>query len=114
MAELLEDVSRIVQEMDDLNQQVREIGLHTALNRLGQAASAVGNSWSKSWLGYQANVYYKDFREPGKGAYFDKRAGLRTQGTRFNDTSGDWVEYDPQIIIDKIYDRGGNPDMDGS
>ena len=112
MAELLEDVSRIVQEMDDLNQQVREIGLHTALNRLGQAASAVGNSWSKSWLGYQANVYYKDFREPGKGAYFDKRAGLRTQGTRFNDTSGDWVEYDPQIIIDKIYDRGGNPDMD--
>ena len=111
MSELLADISQIVQEMEDLNQQAQEIGLHKTLQELYQAAYEVGQSWSKSWLGYHANVYYRGFRMPGEGAYFNRRRGLRNSGPSGTRTSGDWMEYDPQKVIEEIKHRAGDPDM---
>ena len=111
MSELLEDISQIVQEMDDLDQQAREVGLRKTLRELHQAAYEVGQSWSKSWLGYHANVYYRDFFVPGSGAYFNKRRGLRNMGTVGARTSGDWAEYDPEEVIQEIYHRVGDPNI---
>lgn len=111
MSELLEDISRIVEEMDDLNQEARDIGLRKTLHDLYQAGSEVGQSFSKSWLGYHATVYYKDFCMPGVGAYFNSLRGLRNSGTIGTRTSGDWVEYDPQEVVDEIYHRAGDPNI---
>ena len=84
MSDLLEDISHVVVEMDDLNHKAAEIRLRTIVHALDQAAYQVGRSSSKSWHGYHANVYYKDFRPPGEGAYFNPMRGLRTQGNRAN------------------------------
>ena len=111
MSEFLEELSQIIQEMEDLNQQAQEIGLRKTLRELYQARDQVGESWSKSWLGYHANVYYRDFLEPETGAYFSKRRGLRNSGTRGARTSGEWMEYDPQKVIEEINRRAGNPNM---
>ena len=111
MSELLEKISQIVQEMDDLHQQATEIGVSRTLHLLDQAGYEVGQSWSKSWQGYHANVYYQDFRSPETGAYFNASRGLRNRGKFGPPTSGAWVEYDPQTVIEEIHDRAGDPDI---
>ena len=111
MPEFLEELSQIVQEMEDLNQNGHEVGLRKTLHELYKAAYEVGESWSKSWLGYHANVYYKDFLAPEAGAYFNKRWGLRNSRNTGARTSGDWIEYDPQQVIEEIDHRAGDPNM---
>jgi hypothetical protein len=46
------------------------------LNALGEAADKTGRSFSGSWLGYHARVYYEDFQTPPPGARFDQEWGL--------------------------------------
>ena len=111
MSTASDEISQIVHEMDDLNKQALEIGLHKTLRELDTAAYEVGQSSSKSWLGYQANVYYRDFLPPGQGAYFNRSFGLRNRGNGSNRTAGDWVEYTPQTVIREINDRAGHPDV---
>ena len=112
MPELLEDISQIVQEMHDLKQQAQETGLQKTLCELYKAVSDVGQSSSKSWLGYQANVYYRNFRIPAEGAYFNKRQGLRNKGNTRSRTSGDWVEYDSEQVMKEINHRAGDPNIE--
>ena len=51
----------------------------------------IERSWSNSWLGYQANVYYRNFQKVPPGAYFSKEWGIiRSQG--------DWVEYEHEDV----------------
>ena len=74
MADLVEEITQVIQEMHDLNEQAQEIGLsRNTVSDLYKASNEVGQSWSKSWLGYQANVYYRNFRTPGEGDYFSRR-----------------------------------------
>ena len=111
MSEILEDISQIIQEMEDLSQQAQEIGLHKTLQKLEQAAYEVGKSWSKSWLGYHANVYHRGFLEPETGVYFNRRSGLRNHGRAGSRALEEWMEYDPQKVIEEISHRAGDPNM---
>lgn len=40
-----------------------------------EEAEKVAKSWSQSWLGYHANVYYRDLNPPPPGAVFSKAWG---------------------------------------
>ena len=111
MADLLAELAQIAQQMDELANQARTIGLLKTLNSLGNTAFEIGHSWSGSWIGYQANVYYRSFQPPEKDAYFDKVRGLDRQWERENRTSGNWREYDREEVVREIEHRAGNPDM---
>jgi hypothetical protein len=51
----------------------------------------IDGTHSKSWLGYQAYVYYRDFRSPVAGDHFSIEWGLMR-------SSQNWVEYPPEAV----------------
>lgn len=79
------------------------------LSALMDAANSVGRSFSGSWLGYHSRVYYADLQVPPAGARFSQQYGLR--GGYLSETSGDWVEFDPERVKDYIRKSAGSPDM---
>ena len=112
MNDPLLDASKVIETLDGLNSRAAEIKLGESIRRLAQAAREIGQSWSRSWFGYQAQVYYRGFRQPGQNAYFDKTWGLNRNISPLSRTSGDWVEYDGEEVIREISERAGNPDQD--
>ena len=80
------------------------------LDRVQQAAEKVGESWSGSWLGYQANVYYRDLMPPPPGAHFSSEWGSR-QGAFGQGSSGEWFEYSPEDVEAAINELSGNADL---
>jgi len=67
------------------------------LNRVWRRATEIGKSSSGSWLGYQANVYYRNFEPPPAGAHFNVEFGTAV-GYR------DWLEHTGQEVFDLIVD----------
>ena len=111
MSDLLTELAQIAHRMDEIVNQAHTTGLLQTLDMLEKAALEVGNAASGSWFGYQANVYYNYFRPPEGNAFFDKERGLERRWEPHNRTSGDWKEYDFQVVIRAIERRAGHPDM---
>ncbi len=113
MVDSSDELIQIAEEMGELLERAREIRIRDTLNRLEAAATEVGHSASKSWLGYHANVYYRNFQSPPGHAYFNRRYGLGAWKPYYTDlrTSGDWEEYGRDHVINTIHSRGGNPEM---
>ncbi|MGI5151355.1 TIR domain-containing protein [Plantactinospora sp. CA-294935] len=78
------------------------------LSALESAAEEVGRSWSKSSLGYQANVYYADFKAPPAGHMFSREWGFLGM---LHGTVGDWKPYDSDEVVAYIETLAGNPDL---
>jgi predicted nucleotide-binding protein len=72
----------------------------TALNAIWQRARELGKSASGSWLGYHANVYYKDFQPPPAGVHLDIDNG--TGGTYFAGPDPNWVERTSEEVFDLL------------
>ena len=79
------------------------------LNALEVAADEVARSWSKSNLGYQANVYYEEFKAPPPGAMFSREWGFLGM---FQGTTGDWTAHNVDDVIERIERLAGNPGLD--
>lgn len=69
------------------------------LNAVWRRAKDLGESASGSWLGYQANVYYRDFKAPPAGVHFDIDHGI---GSHYYSASQDWVEHTGQAVFDSL------------
>ena len=110
MDELHEELLAIADAMDRLVERGDEPDVVEPLWRLDRAADEIGKSSSGSWLGYHANVYYKDFQRPRPGAHFSRNSGLRVTASS-DSTTGKWMEYDPQAVEAAVHERAGNPDM---
>lgn len=82
----------------------------SVLNEAWQRAKEIGKSASGSWMGYQANVYYKDFRAPPAGEHFDIENG--TEGTYYSVPNPNWVEHTGQEVFDLLLDERGNQALD--
>ena len=78
---------------------------------LEDAAHAVGKSFSGSWQGYHARVYYADLLPPPPGAHFSQEWGLMDVYMSSLGSRGDWREYDPDHIKDYIRTTAGDPDL---
>jgi hypothetical protein len=79
------------------------------LDALDAAVKRVARSWSESNLGHHSRVYYRDFRPPPPGAHFDSEWGFRSQ---IQGTRGDWIEYDPDDVIESIHELAGSPSLE--
>lgn len=111
--ELYSLTNELIDIKEDLNSLIEEFDLDNfkeATKNIVETANEVGNSWSGSWIGYHANVYYEGLESPPAGAHFSSEWGNRD--ALFNyDTSGDWREYQFEDIKRLIYENAGNPDL---
>jgi len=76
-----------------------------------EGAEKVAKSWSQSWLGYHADVYYRDLNSPPPGAVFSKEWGLMERAGGLGST-GEWVIVDRDQLLAHIYERAGALDLD--
>lgn len=79
------------------------------LKKVLDAGVAIHEAWSGSNLGYQATVYYADFRRPPAGAHFSVTSGIGEDW--LSDTVGDWREFSATQVKTALYQFAGNPDM---
>lgn len=82
------------------------------LKSLGDAASAVGKSFSGSWLGYHSRVYYDGLEPPPAGANFSQEWGLKDMSFSSHGSRGNWQEYRFDEVIRRIGAKAGNPDIE--
>lgn len=82
------------------------------LNVIWQNANELGKSSSKSWLGYQANVYYRDFEAPPAGVHFNVEFG--TGGNYFSGPDPNWIEHTTQEVYDYLVDSSGKSALEAA
>lgn len=82
------------------------------LSNLSEAVNSVSKSFSGSWQGYHAYVYYEDFKKPPPGAHFSQEWGLMDNYMSNLGSRGSWKEYDPEYVKTHILKLAGNPDLD--
>ena len=75
MSDLHSELQEITDSLDRLAAQGRSEEIQQPIRRLKDAVKQVGESWSGSWMGYHATVYYKDFQPPPSSAKFSKERG---------------------------------------
>ena len=111
MTELHQELLAIADRIEGFIVQFTSSEIKEPLDRLENAASTVGKSWSGSWLGYHAYVYYKDLQPPPPGAHFSQEWGI---GEKFavQGTTGDWREYNADQVEKLIYEIADNPNLD--
>lgn len=111
MDKIIVDLNEIIKELSDYRNYDRKIADLILLK-----TQEIDKSWSHSILGYQCNVYYRDFKEPPNNAYFSIEWGIQLHPTMQlfqqyalshslddffpkNGSVGDWVEYSSEEII---------------
>ena len=102
----------IVDTLQGLAARGAEPEIQDPLQNLRRAAEEVGKAWSGSWMGYQANVYYRDLKPPPPGAHFNPEWGMMPSAFVPERTTGDWIEYDPEEVSSFIYKRAESPNME--
>ena len=112
MSEQQKELLEMADTLDRLVERGRQPNVREPLVQLENAANETGRSWSGSWLGYHAYVYYEGLRPPPGGAHFSPDEGMRNRFVR--NTTGDWEEFDPEMVKATIYERAGNPDLEVS
>lgn len=106
-----EDLLALADKLEDTLGEWQQSGVEEAIEAVEDAAVEVGESHSKSWLGYHATIYYSEFRPPPPGVRFSQEHGLRE--IPFNlGTRGDWVEYGRDQVRREIFRRAGVSDLD--
>ncbi len=105
--ELLE----IADRLDQWGQRAELPEVKEPLDRLEEAAVAIGKSWSGSWLGYHARVYYHDLTPPPPGVHFSQEWGLKDSWP-IQDTTGDWQEFGEEDLETGVYQLAQNPNLE--
>lgn len=109
----VKELFEISEEMKTLNADFIGSDDAKALQVLSDVVEAIGESWSGSWLGYHAHVYYAGLQAPPAGAHFSAEWGFKDMSfTGINGTEGEWREYEPGPLRDHILSEAGAPDLD--
>ncbi|MQP65518.1 hypothetical protein GE253_09155 [Niveispirillum sp. SYP-B3756] len=82
------------------------------LSALKESASKVAKSFSGSWLGYHSRIYYENLVPTPAGANFSAEWGAKDMSFTELGSTGDWVEYQYDFIINYIKQCSGNPNLD--
>lgn len=106
---LSQELTGIVEKLEALANDKEFNHIISIADGLQDASERIGKSWSGSCLGYHANVYYCDFCKPPIGAYFSVEWGLKT--ALGDGTKGNWIEHDPDRVIEEILKEAGQPDL---
>lgn len=86
-----EELLKIADRLDQEAKLGNTPAIYEPVHVISDAASKIGKASSGSWLGYHANVYYKDLKPPVPGDHFSQEWGL--MDSYGNNTTGNWQEY---------------------
>lgn len=106
-----EELFKIADRLQAASESEALVEQEEALEALAGAAINAGRAFSGSWLGYHANVYYRDLATPPPGAHFSQEWGLKKMPGSSLGSRGEWVEIPFEEVIEKIRDEAGNPDL---
>jgi hypothetical protein len=110
MNEIHEELLKIPDKIEFYAQKAQEDEITKPLSKLEDVANNVGKSWSGSWLGYHANIYYNNLEVPPAGAHFSQEWGMEKLFGG-GGTTGDWREYKKDDLIKFIHALADNPDL---
>ena len=99
----------IAEDLRRLVERGRRPDFLAVLERIENAVEIAERAWSGSWLGYHANVYYRDLRTPPEGVRFDPELGLTH--TFAGQAISVWQEHDPESVVAGILEHAGNVDI---
>ena len=109
---MTESCEELVTFSHSLKEYINSKELKQALelvSALQEATVKVSKSWSGSWIGYHANVYYSKLDEPPPREHFSSEWGL--VDAYGMGTSGDWREFNQSDVRGYIFSLAGNPDL---
>ena len=106
-----EELFGIADQLKKVFSLSEESDIEKPLSDLNEAVNSVKNSFSGSWQGYHAYVYYEDFKQPPPGAHFSQEWGLMDNYMSSLGSRGNWREYDPEYVKTHILKLAGNPDL---
>jgi predicted nucleotide-binding protein len=86
------------------------VEIQVPIIEIEQAARHVEKAWSRSWMGYQSCVYYKDLSPPPAGAQFSLEWGFQQLQT-VRTTTGSWKEFTSADVKSAIMRLAGDPDL---
>ena len=105
----IDELKSIALRLDTYLKESTASSIVKPLSEIENSASLIGRAWSKSWIGYHANVYYENFTVPPAGHHFSSEWGL--MGGYGSSTYGNWVEYSADDVKTVISQRAGEPDL---
>lgn len=92
-----------------ISEEIESGSIHDTIQRINEAVRTIGRASTNSWLGYQAHVYYRGFRNPPPGDHFSSEWGL--QEAFSNPMSNNWVEVSFEDVEAAVSHAAGNPDL---
>ncbi len=109
----LEQIDKIAERLEKAEAPLKAGKTVKLLGAVDEAIEGAEAAWSGSWLGYHARVYYEGLSEPPPGAHFSKEWGMMGGlGIGGTGTIGEWNEFRRQDVIDEVWRRAGNPNLD--
>lgn len=107
-------VSTAATELDEVHDALMKVfenwraNDEAAISSVQDSAERVGESWSGSWIGYHANVYYAELQPPSAGDHFSVEWGLMNVS---DSGATGWDEYRPDDVRSAIFKLAGGPDL---
>ena len=108
------ELLRIAEDLEQWVERGNQDDIQKPLRQLRQAAKDVKRAWSGSWLGYHANVYYRDFQPRPARAHFSQWSGLKHSNIDATNSDGEWVEFSAEEVADAIHTLAGICDMNSA
>lgn len=100
----------IAKECRSIADEIETSPLNDIIQQVNDGIRVVGRASTRSWLGYQAHVYYQGFRAPPPGDHFSTEWGF-TDAYFSNPTSGNWIEVSYEDVTTEVLRIAGNPDI---
>jgi len=107
-----EALSRLVAQLDNASVEAGDVIASQELQALERECDAIARSWSGSWLGYHAYVYYENLRPAPPGANFSQEWGLKDLSFTSLGSVGEWCQFDPEQVKMHLFQRSGLDDLD--
>lgn len=101
---LHEELLNISFELQEKAEKLKDIDTLNSLNTLEETVNEFEKSWSGSFIGFHAYIYYKNFEKPPASAHFSTEWGLKH-------SAGEWYKYTYDEIEKKIYEKANTPNL---
>ncbi len=99
----------ITNECQLLANEMETKGFQKVIELVVKGVRVVARAWSRSWIGYQSHVYYKDLQTPKPRDHFSSEWGFEEAFS--NPTSSNWIEVEHDFIVKSVEKISVNPDL---
>ena len=104
------NLNEVCEDLKSFLADEKTLAIGRAISAITPQIDKVAASWSRSNLGYHANVYYSGLDRPQPGHHFNSMQGLR-EAWPLEGTTGPWGEVDPAALRQLLLTNAGEPNF---